>query len=323
MADVEEPAVVDLVPRDPPVGQPVGLGGEDPVERVEGCGIPGHAVEAAQRLVDVLADLGRLLGEREQPPLHDLLLPHPLLDAPGVGLGTARQVLDGGEDAAQLLETGVLRPEPPGQGVQPVAQDQGVGAGRDGQPRPRVAEVEGPVRELQRELLRLQHPPVLVGQDGQQHAIAQLDLRRRPVDVEDLGPRGGGAVLQHVEPPGVGVARDAHVVRHDIKNETEALLAEPVRHAVEGGRAAQLRVERVVVGDVVAVRAAGPAAEAGREVDVADAERIEVGAERRDLVEAEGGAELQAVARPAVAAQRGHRLLEEHAGLDHPRASGS
>jgi CBS-domain-containing membrane protein len=88
-------------------------------------------------------------------------------------------------------------------------------------------------------------------------------------------------------------------------------------HPVEGGGAAELRVERVVVGDVVAVGAAGAAAKARREVRVADAEGLEVGDERRHLVEAEHASELQAIGRAALAAQRRRRLLEERVGVGH------
>ena len=196
-------------------------------------------------------------------------------------------------------------------------EDLRVGARGDGQARARVPQVEGAVRELERELLRLEHPAVLVGQDGQEDPVAQLGLGRRPVDVEELGPRRGGAVLEHVEPPGVGVARDAHVVRHHVQDEPEPARGQRGGHPVEGGGAAELRVERVVVGDVVAVGAAGTTAEARGEIRVADAEGVEVGDERRHLVEPERAPELQTVGRAALAAQRRRRLLEERVGVGH------
>ena len=72
---------------------------------------------------------------------------------------------------------------------------------------------------------------------------------------------------------------------------------------------ADLRVERVVIDDVVAVHAAGARAEIGRAVDVADAERGEVGHERGRVLEREVCVELQAIGgarndRAARAAQR-------------------
>ena len=59
--------------------------------------------------------------------------------------------------------------------------------------------------------------------------------------------------------------------------------------------AAELRVEPVVVDDVVAVRAAGPRLEEGRGVEMRDAELLEVGRQRGGVVEAEGLGELQPV----------------------------
>jgi hypothetical protein len=72
--------------------------------------------------------------------------------------------------------------------------------------------------------------------------------------------------------------------------------------AIEGGRPADLGVERVVIGDVVAVRAAGAAAEARGEVGVAHPERVEVGTERGHRVEAERAPQLQAIRRVTLSA---------------------
>jgi hypothetical protein len=209
------------------------------------------------------------------------------------------------------------RPEPVGEDVEAVGQDLRVGVGGDGQARPRVPQVEGAVRELELELLGLQHAAVLVGEDGQEHAIAQLRLDRGPVDVEEGRAGRGPPVLQHVQPPGIGVARDPHVVGHHVEDQAETPGGQRGGQTVEGGRAADLGVECVVVGDVVAVRAAGAAAEAGREVGVAHPERVEVGAERGHRVEAERAPQLQTIAGVAVSPQRGGRLLEEDADIDH------
>ena len=59
--DVEEPAVVDLVDRDAPVRQPVGLGVEQRIERVEAVRIAGCAVEPRERL-RAIVDHGEEFG---------------------------------------------------------------------------------------------------------------------------------------------------------------------------------------------------------------------------------------------------------------------
>ncbi len=255
--------------------------------------------------------------ESGEATLDDLLLAQPLRDARGVGLGAAGQVLERGQDAAQLLEPRVLRPEAARERVEAIGQDLRVGVGGDRQARPRVAQVEGAVRELELELLGLERAPVLIRQDRQEHSIAQLGLDRRPVDVEEAGAGGGPAVLEHVQPPGVGVARDAHVVRDHVEDQAEAARGQRGGQAIEGGRPADLGIERIVIGDVVAVRAAGPAAEARGEVRVAHPEGVEIGAERGHRVEAERAPQLQAIGGVTLAAQRGRRLLEEDADIDH------
>ena len=67
--------------------------------------------------------------------------------------------------------------------------------------------------------------------------------------------------------------------------------------AREAVLAAELRIERVVIDDVVAVRAAGARLQKRRRVEMADAERLEIGHERGGLVEAEVRRELQAIGR--------------------------
>ena len=116
-----------------------------------------------------------------------------------------------------------------------------------------------------------------------------------PVDVEPAGEAAGAAPCQHVEPEAIGGAADAHVVRHDVEDQAEAVRAEGGRHGAEVGLAAELGVEAGRVGDVVAVGAAGARREDRRGVDVADAEVGEVGRERGRVGEAEGRGELQPV----------------------------
>ena len=61
------------------------------------------------------------------------------------------------------------------------------------------------------------------------------------------------APFEHVEPPGV-VGADRHVVRNEVENETEIGVLQRAGETREGLVAAELRIERVVIDDVVAVR---------------------------------------------------------------------
>jgi hypothetical protein len=99
---------------------------------------------------------------------------------------------------------------------------------------------------------------------------------RPPLDVEIPGVGGRLAVLEDVHPPGVVGAHDAHVIRHHVQDLAHAVRPERRDEAVEVVAVADLRVERGVVDDVVAVPAAGARAQVGRTVHVAHAEPREV-----------------------------------------------
>ena len=72
---------------------------------------------------------------------------------------------------------------------------------------------------------------------------------------------------------------------------------ERLAQAQERLLAAELGIERVVVDDVVAVRAAGARLEERRGIEMADAERLQIRHDRGGVVEAEARRELQAIGR--------------------------
>ena len=78
-----------------------------------------------------------------------------------------------------------------------------------------------------------------------------------PVHVEE--DRGGraGPVLEQVVPPGVVAGPDAHVVRDEVDDVAHAVCGERRAELVVRGGASDLRVDLVVIADVVAVGAAG------------------------------------------------------------------
>ena len=69
--------------------------------------------------------------------------------------------------------------------------------------------------------------------------------------------------FEHVEPERIVGAANAHVVRHEIEDLAEPVLAECVGHRREVSVRSELRIKRVVVDDVVAVRAAGARLQVG------------------------------------------------------------
>ena len=196
-----------------------------------------------------------------------------------------------------------------------------VGPRVDGQKRLAVAQEECPVSIFQFQLARFEDLAVLIAEDRQEEAIPQFLLDGPPIDVEVGGVRRGGAVLQHVGPPGVLARRCAHVVGHDIED-----LAH--RAAVQGGDqrpvvvlVAQLRVQLRVIDDGIAVRASRAGLQIGRSIEVADAQLIEIGHDR-------GGSpkrhrlrlELQAVGRRGMTIAAGDDLRD---GLGKPLGPGS
>jgi hypothetical protein len=113
---------------------------------------------------------------------------------------------------------------------------------------------EAAVAQAQLQLALVEDGAVLIPEDGQQDLAAQLLLHRMPVDVEEGGVLGHGPLLQHVQPPRVVVARDAHVVGHHVEEQSHAARAQARRQPLQRGLAADLLAHAVVIGDVVAVR---------------------------------------------------------------------
>ena len=149
--------------------------------------------------------------------------------------------------------------------------------------------------EFEPKLSGLEFSPILLAEERHQHTFLQIGAIRVPVDVEPSGRDGVRTPFEDIEPVGVVGPADAHVVRHEVEDLAEAIGLQGRVHAGIGVCIAKLVVERIVVHDVVAVRAAGPRLEIGRGIEVADAKLGQVGREPGSIVEAEVGRELQAV----------------------------
>ena len=59
--------------------------------------------------------------------------------------------------------------------------------------------------------------------------------------------------FQHVEPPRIISAVNADMVRHEIQDQAEIVLPQRGAEPLKAGFAAELRIERGMVGDVIAV----------------------------------------------------------------------
>ena len=84
LGDVEEPPVVDLLGRDPPVREAVHLVFEQVVEAVEAPGVAGRPLERRDVLVDEGAEAGVPVAEAVEALLGHFLLAADLLDLLGL-----------------------------------------------------------------------------------------------------------------------------------------------------------------------------------------------------------------------------------------------
>ena len=93
LVDVEEAPVVDLLRRDAPVGEPVRLHVEQPVERDRSCAAGRRRRSGGATLSSISAATPALaLVERRQPPLDDFLLARADRDRLGLAIAARRQV---------------------------------------------------------------------------------------------------------------------------------------------------------------------------------------------------------------------------------------
>ena len=75
-----------------------------------------------------------------------------------------------------------------------------------------IRKAEATIFQHDRELSPREDLPKAVAEHGEQDPIPQCVFRRQPIDVEEVGIDGPGAVLEHIVEPGVLVAGDAHVI---------------------------------------------------------------------------------------------------------------
>ncbi len=108
-----------------------------------------------------------------------------------------------------------------------------------------------------------------------------------PVDIEEARVAARLAVPQDIEPPGIVAAADRHVVRHDIDDEAEPGLAQRRHQAAKSLLAAKLGIDPGRIDPVIAVPRALARHEDRRGIDVADAERSQIGRKRRRIREGE------------------------------------
>src|SRR6266853_3055923 len=141
----------------------------------------------------------------------------------------------------------------------------------------------------------LQHGPVVIVQNRNQHLSMKFLFQWLPIDVKEIGVDRSLSILEHIEPPGVIAAHYSHVIGNDIKNQPHASLMKRGDEAVEIFRRANLRIEGVVVDDIVPVHTAGTSLKAGGNITVADADVRKIGNDFGRLIKCEVAIQLKAV----------------------------
>ena len=142
---------------------------------------------------------------------------------------------------------------------------------------------------------KLERAAVSIAGRRQKRLAGQIGLGRPPIDVEELRVRRTVAVLEHVVPPAGARTGDTHVIGRDVQNQANSAPSETPRELGELFLRTDLRIELLMIGDVVTALAAAPRREQRRGVTVADAQIVEIIRQPCGLLESKPRIELQAV----------------------------
>ena len=214
-----------------------------------------------------------------------------------IGIVVRCQPLEHGNRAFQLQQrkgvswVGVLHRQ------QHRLQDERIAGRRDREGGVVVVDMEGALVEDEPQLAAFQDVAELIAQHRHQHLVAQLVLERPPVDIEEGGIFGRAAVFEHVLPPGVGAAADAHVVGNDIEDEAHSMRVELGAECVERRPAAELVIDTRGIDHVVAMHAAAGRCPDGRGIEVGDTQARQIGHDLARGREREVRVELHAIGR--------------------------
>ncbi len=198
----------------------------------------------ATRRLDVLLDLRAALQQAHEPTLVCLLVAIADRDRVLGGIAARRQVAERVQQAFEIGAMRIVRREQR-RGDRRLREDARILARIDRQQVLVIAnrEAAGGRIELQLQLAALQHGAVDVAEHRHEHAIAHRAAVRTPVDVEVMRGARRGTVLQDVEPPGVVVAHHAEMIRHDVDDQSHAVLVQRGDQRLEVFRRAELRIE--------------------------------------------------------------------------------
>src|ERR1700686_1760535 len=271
---IEEAPVVNVVRGNAPVGETKGLGLNKLVEFLKTGGSGGIAIDQRDGFADATGDFGRARSQLRQAALMNLFVAAALGNAIAGNFLPGRQMTKGCNQALKFEQIGILFAEGLSRLHSAVLKYARIFLRVDGETMFVIRNVKFTALLVKHQLqfTTLQHGSVMIAEYGDQHLSMELFFERLPVDVKEIGVRGRLSILQHIEPPGVIAAHNAHVIGNDVENQSHAAVMQGGHKMVEFFSRANLRIKRVVIDDIVSVHAAGTSLQAWRDVAVADAE---------------------------------------------------
>ncbi|MNM86466.1 hypothetical protein D3C81_986180 [compost metagenome] len=115
-----------------------------------------------------------------------------------------------------------------------------------------------------------------------------------PLDVEKLSVRTQASPLQQIQPPGIIVAADRHMVGDNVEDQPHVVPMQGADQAVQRRLTAQFRIDPGRIHHVVAMHRPGAGAQQRGGVDMADAEAGEIRHQWHRIFEREAFVKLQA-----------------------------
>ena len=126
--------------------------------------------------------------------------------------------------------------------------------------------------ESQFQFTKIEDGAVLISQNWNQNFSLQFILQWLPVDIEKFRIAGGLPIFQHVQPPAVVASHHPHVIGHDVENVSHTMLAQSRHELFEIFCASNLRIQQVVIDDVVSMSASWTCSEIRRGITMRDAQ---------------------------------------------------
>jgi hypothetical protein len=158
-----------------------------------------------------------------------------------------------------------------------------------------VLENDLPAVPDQLQLAGLEDAAVVVTEHGQEDGGGKTGRGGVPSDVEGRCKTRAGAAGEKIPPPAVAAAGDGHVVGDDIKDNAQTCACSGSYQPAPCRFPSQLGAHSGVIDDVIAMRRARCGLQEGREVEMADAQVLQIRYDGRSPVQTQIRPQLEPV----------------------------